>query len=67
MTGCSAPLASTGTPKSSGKCSSALRTGIGVSPPIAHSDPLVIVVAQVLEQHELGAPHAVLGRRRSGR
>ena len=33
-----------GGPKSSGKCSSALRTGIGVSPPIAHSDPFVIVV-----------------------
>ena len=29
--------------KSSGKCLIALCTGIGVSPPIAHSDPLVIV------------------------
>ena len=29
--------------KSSGKCLIALCTGIGVSPPIAHSDPLVMV------------------------
>ena len=37
--GCSAPHCS----KSSGKCLIALCTGIGVSPPIAHSDPLVMV------------------------
>ncbi len=30
--------------KSSGKCLIALCTGIGVSPPIAHSDPVVMVL-----------------------
>ena len=32
---------------------SALRTGIGVSPPIAHSEPSVITLAQVFEQRQV--------------
>ena len=41
-------------PKSSGKCWSALRTGIGVRPPIAHREPRVIV-AQSHRAKGLGA------------
>ena len=47
--------------KSSGKCLIALCTGIGVSPPIAHSDPLVMVSHRSSSSTRLAAH--VLSRR----
>ncbi len=53
--GCSYSAATAGAAraKSSGKWVSALMTGTGVSPPMAHSDASVISCAEVVEQREV--------------